>query len=314
MAGIDEILERLVADGDFRAALARDPAAALAGYDLTRADVELLASRLDDGDDAERVVEQRTSKSAMLSFLAAFADPGGGAPAAGHRDEIDVQSWSWGEANQGGRAPDDLAVPADDAGHTEALLDLEGIKGEAQDAVDSGHDQLTAPEADDESYDKSKGKVEYTWKIEEGVKAEIEPDDLTVKGAPEDAKAEIEPDDLTVKVAPDDGVEAAGAVPPDDGLEAGAGASPPSTDDEGIIVINGLEDGPEAEAPSAPPPDDAVEAAAGNPPDDGLQGANPPDDNLVAAQPPPDNGVESSRIGGEELADLADDVLEIGDA
>lgn len=76
MAGIDEVLERLVTDGEFRAALARDPAAALAGYYLTREDAELLAGRLDDGGGAERAVEQRSSKSAMLSLLSAVADLG----------------------------------------------------------------------------------------------------------------------------------------------------------------------------------------------------------------------------------------------
>lgn len=349
MAGIDEVLERLVADGDFRGALARDPAVALAGYDLTRADVELLASQLDDSDGAERAVEQRTSKSAMLSFLAAFADVGGGAapaPAGGYEDQIEVLSWSWGETNDGGGGvtPGDVAVPEEDPETSAAgYLKIGDIKGEAQGAAEPGPDDLTTAAGDDELSNKSGGKVEYTWRIEQGVKAELDPDALVQKVAPGDA-AEMENISLNfeeIKASSE-------AVPSDEAAvasEGDAGASPPSTDDQGIIVINGLEDGgPDADAISGVPPDDNIEAASGNPPDDGMGsnppddglqavgaippddgvGSNPPDDNLGANPPddgleavganPPDDTLAAPRMGGEKLADLADDMLEIGDA
>jgi len=76
MADIDIVLERLVNDTSFRAALADDPAAALAAYDLSEPDLQLLAGSLDDGGDAQRGVEQRTSKSAMVGLLASLT--GGG--------------------------------------------------------------------------------------------------------------------------------------------------------------------------------------------------------------------------------------------
>jgi len=78
MAGIDEVLERLVGDSAFRQALARDPQAALSGYDLTGEDVELLTAQLDEGSGAEHGVEQRTSKSAIAGFLAQAFSGGGG--------------------------------------------------------------------------------------------------------------------------------------------------------------------------------------------------------------------------------------------
>jgi hypothetical protein len=46
MAGLDEVLERLATDPGFRTRLTSRPWAALAGYDLTAEERELLAERL----------------------------------------------------------------------------------------------------------------------------------------------------------------------------------------------------------------------------------------------------------------------------
>lgn len=208
MAGIDEVLERLVADGDFRAALARDPAATLAGYDLTRDDIELLASRLDDGDDAERTVEQRTSKSAMLALLSSLAGPGGGGAADPGQDRIDLLSWDWGETHGDDTVPDDLAVPDDAA---------------------------------DELYNKSKGNVEYSWKVEEGVKGVVEMDDLTHKVEPgEDVEFDYNKVDVEAEPLEPAAAEQLGSTPPEDSNVGGA-----TPDDD---VVGGI------------PPDDGVEA------------------------------------------------------
>lgn len=72
MADIDIVLERLVNESRFRTELTQDPAAALASYDLSEPDLQLLAGALDDGDDGQRGVEQRTSKSAMVGLLASL--------------------------------------------------------------------------------------------------------------------------------------------------------------------------------------------------------------------------------------------------
>jgi hypothetical protein len=78
MSDIDDVLERLVTDEGFRAALADDPAAALTGYSLGEEDLEILAATLDEGGVEEHGVEQRTSKSALLGLIAGLADGGGG--------------------------------------------------------------------------------------------------------------------------------------------------------------------------------------------------------------------------------------------
>jgi hypothetical protein len=69
MAGIDEVLERLVVDPAFRERMQTDPAAALSGYVLHAEDLEVLAATLDASEGGDHTVEQRTSKSAFLSAL-----------------------------------------------------------------------------------------------------------------------------------------------------------------------------------------------------------------------------------------------------
>jgi hypothetical protein len=47
MEGLDDALERLRRDAEFRNLVADDPRAALAGYDLTAEDLQVLAKHLD---------------------------------------------------------------------------------------------------------------------------------------------------------------------------------------------------------------------------------------------------------------------------
>ena len=61
--GIDEALERLVTDPTFRDELARDPKGALAGYDLTRDELSLLAQQLSAGTLGQCAVERRLRRS-----------------------------------------------------------------------------------------------------------------------------------------------------------------------------------------------------------------------------------------------------------
>lgn len=69
VAGIDEVLERLVSEPRFRTALEEDPAAALAGYDLNESDLEVLSAQLDPRAGSSGQVEQRTSKSGLLAGM-----------------------------------------------------------------------------------------------------------------------------------------------------------------------------------------------------------------------------------------------------
>ena len=63
MTDFDTVLERLLTEPAFPAALAADPAGALAGYRLSPDEVELLRSQVSFGDAGDRAVETRTSKA-----------------------------------------------------------------------------------------------------------------------------------------------------------------------------------------------------------------------------------------------------------
>jgi hypothetical protein len=79
MPGIDDVLERLVNDADFRRWLRADPAAALRGYELSASEVELLTSQVDDSGGGPRSVEQRITKSALFELISDVLAPGAGA-------------------------------------------------------------------------------------------------------------------------------------------------------------------------------------------------------------------------------------------
>ena len=69
MSDFDAVLERLLVDPAFKAALATDPAGALAGYRLSADELALLGSQLSTGDGENRTVETRSSKSSMFGLL-----------------------------------------------------------------------------------------------------------------------------------------------------------------------------------------------------------------------------------------------------
>lgn len=115
MADIDIVLERLVTDAAFRTALADDPAAALASYALSDADLRLLASSLDDGDRTQRGVEQRTSKSAMVGLLASLT--GGGATGPGDTGKYSAPVNMTSSARAGGPDGPALDGASKDAAH-----------------------------------------------------------------------------------------------------------------------------------------------------------------------------------------------------
>ncbi len=69
MGDFDTVLERLLVDEPFRAALAANPDAALAGYRLTADEVDLLRSQVSSGTGADRGVETRNTKSSLFGLL-----------------------------------------------------------------------------------------------------------------------------------------------------------------------------------------------------------------------------------------------------
>jgi hypothetical protein len=84
VSDFDAVLERLLSDPGFKAALAADPGRALAGYRLTPDEVELLGVQLSADTGGNSQVEQRTSKASLFGLLgsmtgAGFGHAGGGA-------------------------------------------------------------------------------------------------------------------------------------------------------------------------------------------------------------------------------------------
>lgn len=69
MAGIEDIIERLINDSTFRVEFQKDPKEALEGYDLSEEDLGLLAGRLSSDAGGEAKVEQRTSKAALFGII-----------------------------------------------------------------------------------------------------------------------------------------------------------------------------------------------------------------------------------------------------
>ncbi len=74
MAGIDDVLERIVTDTEFRHQLSTDPHRALAGYDLTDDEMELVTLQLSTDAGAAGGMEQRITKSTMVGLLALAGD------------------------------------------------------------------------------------------------------------------------------------------------------------------------------------------------------------------------------------------------
>jgi hypothetical protein len=73
MSDFDTVLERLVSDPSFQAAMAADPARALAGYTLDDSERQLLEAQLVAGSGEDRTVEIRTSKSGIAGMLGPVA-------------------------------------------------------------------------------------------------------------------------------------------------------------------------------------------------------------------------------------------------
>jgi hypothetical protein len=84
MSDFDTVLERLLGDAGFKAALARDPAAALRGYDLSDEEREVLRAQYVAGAGGQGPVETRTSKSGLVGLFAPVAGAVGMAAAAGY--------------------------------------------------------------------------------------------------------------------------------------------------------------------------------------------------------------------------------------
>ena len=107
MAGIDDVLERLVTDASFKKQLVTDPKAALAGYELTADDVQLLAAQVTDDTGSLGAVEQRTSKAGLFGLFSQLVGHGGSGPAGAMKvgdGALDDQGFSAPHGGGGGDA------------------------------------------------------------------------------------------------------------------------------------------------------------------------------------------------------------------
>lgn len=134
MAGLDDVLERLVADPSFRQRLAVDPSAALVGYELSEEERGLLASQLTDDAGAGGTVEARASKASMAGLFGALEELVGASaeltavgqpdvsPGAGNDSDkwINLDSYNIGVNQTGGDVGDDVLVGG--AGGDDAVL------------------------------------------------------------------------------------------------------------------------------------------------------------------------------------------------
>jgi hypothetical protein len=73
VSDFDTVLERLVSDHAFQAAMAADPDRALAGYTLDNSERDLLKAQMVAGTGEDRTVEIRTSKSGLAGMLGPVA-------------------------------------------------------------------------------------------------------------------------------------------------------------------------------------------------------------------------------------------------
>ena len=142
MAGIDDVLERLVTDASFKKQLVTDPRTALAGYELTADDVELLAAQVTDDTGSLGAVEQRTSKAGLFGLFSQLVGHGGSSPAGAMKvgdGALDDQGFS--APNGGGDAQGIIihATPAAPGGGGEAptiiVYDAPAPQGNGSDAV-----------------------------------------------------------------------------------------------------------------------------------------------------------------------------------
>jgi hypothetical protein len=77
MSDFDAVLERLLTDPGFKAALAADPASALHGYQLSRDELELLYAQVSTDAGGQGRVEERISKASLFGLFGSLMHDSG---------------------------------------------------------------------------------------------------------------------------------------------------------------------------------------------------------------------------------------------
>jgi hypothetical protein len=104
MSDFDAVLERLVTDQAFAAALAADPASALAGYRLDPDEIQLLRSQVGGEAAGQHTVEVRANQSSLFGMLSPLMGMAGGM--AGIGDRLADGSDGLGRAGFGAALPE----------------------------------------------------------------------------------------------------------------------------------------------------------------------------------------------------------------
>jgi hypothetical protein len=137
VSDFDDVLERLVTEPHFRAALASDPAGTLAGYQLSADELDLLGSQLAADDGGAGPVEERTSKASLAGLIAPLTGLFGGSP----------QGHLLPTGHSSGQGLSD--IPADqgisDTGADQALSDVPADQGLSDVAPDQGLHSVSTP-------------------------------------------------------------------------------------------------------------------------------------------------------------------------
>jgi hypothetical protein len=104
VSDFDTVLERLLGDPSFAAALSADPAAALAGYRLTADETALLRSQVTGDHGGQSAVETRANQSSTFGLLTPLAGLAGAAEVFGHVSGVQ-QGFTAPAATQGFGTP-----------------------------------------------------------------------------------------------------------------------------------------------------------------------------------------------------------------
>jgi hypothetical protein len=128
MSDFDAVLERLLTDPAFARALGADRAAALAGYQLTPDEIELLSAQVSTESGGEHTVETRNNKSSMFGLFEGLSGLAGGhggfGPAGGGGGGAGATSGIGGALGATGSGSAGIGGSLHSAGLTEA-----GIQG-----------------------------------------------------------------------------------------------------------------------------------------------------------------------------------------
>lgn len=115
MSDFDAVLERLVTDPGFQAALRADPDAALRGYQLEPEEREVLAAQVDLGAGADHAVEERVSKSGVFGLVGPVVSGLGLGATAGTQVYGEVASQSSGLLGVARDDPSEVVASVGDA-------------------------------------------------------------------------------------------------------------------------------------------------------------------------------------------------------